>query len=469
MDIDKRMMTAESVPEWNHALLQQGKFSINSQENMVNSKAMRTRSGFIVAAVGSGSGKTTLVLAILAKLQDLGIKVAPFKAGPDFIDPLWHHAITKDLQSYNLDTFLLGSKSCRTLCHAKSGNRMAVIEGVMGLYDGKSGVGGLGSTADLARTLKLPVILTVNAKGMAGSIVPLVAGFVQFAKGFTIAGVIANRVGSDHHAALLATALEEYNLPPLLGWLKTDSTITLEERHLGLVLPDDQLIPMRKRFVNALTLNVDRLLQCVQITKQVILPKKRPKLRLAGKTIAIACDRAFCFIYPANVEWLESMGATICFFSPLASEIVPVNANALWFPGGYPELHAKALSNSSTWESVHTFVNADGNILAECGGMMALGDELIDHAGAAWRMAGILPIISRMLPRLAGLGYRQEAAGARGHEFHHSIREPCQLPPAFNLPKGDVGIHMRGVRASYIHWYFPSASACCAAWFGTKQ
>jgi cobyrinic acid a,c-diamide synthase len=187
---------------------------------------------------------------------------------------------------------------------------------------------------------------------------------------------------------------------------------------------------------------------------------------LKGKQIAIARDAACCFIYPANIDWLRAEGAELVFFSPLAGEPVPENSDALWLAGGYPELYAEQLSQSATWASLQAFIEADKTVLAECGGMMVLGRELVDSEGRAWTMAGILPFSVRMQPRLVSLGYRELASGARGHEFHYSER--CNdeaLSPCFALERGDNGVTYKNLRAAYIHWYFPSHPETVAQWF----
>jgi cobyrinic acid a,c-diamide synthase len=187
---------------------------------------------------------------------------------------------------------------------------------------------------------------------------------------------------------------------------------------------------------------------------------------LKGKQIAIARDAACCFIYPANLDWLRAEGAELVFFSPLAGEPVPENSNALWLAGGYPELYAEQLSQSATWASLQAFIAADKPVLAECGGMMLLGQELVDVEGRAWTMAGILPFSVRMQPRLVSLGYRELTAGARGHEFHYSERYNDEtLPPCFELERGDNGVTYKNLRAAYIHWYFPSHPETVAQWF----
>ncbi|MBF0357087.1 MAG: cobyrinate a,c-diamide synthase [Magnetococcales bacterium] len=427
-----------------------------------------TPAGFIIAGLQSRSGKTTLTLALMAALKKAGVSIAPFKAGPDYIDPAWHQAIC-GRPSYNLDTFMVGSDSCRDLFDQQRHGAIGVVEGVMGLFDGKSGVGGPGSTADLAKTLGLPVILVVNARGMAGSIVPLIDGFTRAAKGFSIAGVIANMVGSTYHAKLLGDLLSANQLPPLLAWLPRQDDLILEERHLGLLFPEEHPDPPWERLASALQINIPELLTAAakgnrKKPSQHKDTLESPKL-LAGRQIAIARDHAFRFIYPANLEWLRNSGADLNFFSPLAGEPLPKNSQAIWFPGGYPELFCQELSESQSWHSIRQFALQGGPILAECGGMMALGESLTGQDGKTWPMAGLLKIQTTMTQKLAGLGYRQELSGVRGHEFHHSKRGPTNLPQAFNLEKGDSGIHHLNIRASYVHWYFPSKPEICAGWF----
>ncbi|MBF0587505.1 MAG: cobyrinate a,c-diamide synthase [Magnetococcales bacterium] len=436
---------------------------------------MDTARGFIVASAHSRSGKTTVTLALMAALRRVGVEVAPFKAGPDYIDPAWHR-IACERDAINLDTFMVGRPACRPLFEHRRAGALGIIEGVMGLYDGKSGIGGPGSTADLAKVLDLPVVLVVEARGMAGSIAPLVDGFVRYAEGFRIAGVIANRVGGAMHVQMLKEALASRHLPPLLAALPRDESLTLEERHLGLILPGDRKSEMEMaHLAEALVWQPDDLLTAIRtkVPDTPMAPLPDPladgQKRLDGQTIAVARDAAFCFIYRANLDWLAHQGAEVRFFSPIAGDPLPAETTAAWLPGGYPELHCKALFRSKSWETLATFVQQDGPLLAECGGMMALGRSLTDKAGQTWPMAGILDLETRMTPRLAGLGYRQEQSGPRGHEFHHSKREPCSLPAAFQLDRGDPGVRHKRVRASYVHWYFPSAPEQCASWLSRSM
>ncbi|MDQ6950622.1 MAG: cobyrinate a,c-diamide synthase [Mariprofundales bacterium] len=423
----------------------------------------------LIAGTQSGCGKTTITLALMQALRARGLVVAPFKAGPDFLDPMWHTAAC-NRPCYNLDSRMMGEAECRRLRHEKSTDAdLAIIEGVMGLFDGASGVGGVGSAADLARVLEEDVLLTVNAKGMGGSIVPLVEGFVRRAKqmGVRIVGIIANWVGSTHHAELLGDLLHNESLPPLVAWMEKDAP-ELAERHLGLVMPDAGDMPDLSRYFH---MQQDFTAEARRRGEDEISEESATAPLLHDKKIAIAQDAAFCFIYAANLEWLQQQGAEITFFSPLAGESVPENTDAVWLPGGYPELHLKSLGQSSSWQSIRELIEDDKPLLAECGGMMVLG-ATIDGVP----MANLLPFFCTMQSRLAGLGYREEANGALGHEFHHSKREDLftteaqrhgEVKAAFQLDRGDHGLRYRNLRASYIHWYFPSQPQAVASWFRT--
>ena len=417
-----------------------------------------------MAGVQSGCGKTTATLALMQSLRALGIAIAPFKAGPDFIDPFWHQAVTGQTSS-NLDTQMMGEHHCKQQLAARDDADLVVVEGVMGLFDGRSGVGGKGSTLDLARCLELPVVLIVDAKGMSGSIVPLVAGFQREAakNGVNIAGIVANRVGSEHHASLLGSALAEHAMPPLVAWIAKDAP-PLAERHLGLKMPDESDIP---DFTDSLHLNQKLFLNACGALPLCDKSISDNSLWLSDRSIAIAKDAACRFIYPANIDWLIDQGATLQYFSPLKGERVPAMTDAVWLPGGYPELHCEALSVSTTWPSLREHIEADKPLLAECGGMMVLGEQIIDHQGRKWPMCGALPFTTQMEPKLAGLGYREDRSGARGHEFHHSTRSTdCRENSAFFPNRGDRGIRYKNSRSSYIHWWFPVAPAITAEWFG---
>jgi len=418
----------------------------------------------LLAGTQSGCGKTTVMLALLQHLKSQKQSITSFKAGPDFLDPLWHQLIT-GRTSYNLDTRMVGLEQSQQQINKQHQQvELALIEGVMGLFDGRSGVGLDGSSADLAKGLKCPVILVVNAKGMSGSIVPLVSGFCDYAEkmGVTISGVIANRVGSAHHAKLLKDFLIDYKMPPLLAWMEKDAPV-LAERHLGLVAPANVDIP---DFSACFHVDTEALLSAFSEWNSFEIVVDISIKRLAGKTIAIAKDAACCFIYQANIDWLNEQGAEIQYFSLIAGDEVPKNANAIWLPGGYPELYAEQLSVSKSWESINQFIQAGHPVLAECGGSMLLGEQLIDIDGVAWPMAGLLPYQSKMQKKLASLGYREDVTGVRGHEFHYSKRSSEQeFKTCFECSRGDKGINYKNLRSSYIHWHFASAPDVVASWF----
>lgn len=416
----------------------------------------------VLAGTHSGCGKTTVMLTLLQYLRKKRQAVAPFKAGPDFLDPLWHQAIT-GRPSYNLDTRMMGAQACRLQLQRAGHADLALVEGVMGLFDGASGVGQAGSSVDLARVLGCPVILVVDAGGMSGSIAPLVSGFCRFAeqRGVGIAGIIANRVGSEHHARLLREALHEYGLPPLIAWMAR-SQERLGERYLGLKRPEESEVP---DFLPLFHVDEPLLEQAFSEPAVAASEPVQNEPRLKGKTVAVARDEACCFIYPANLDWLAAQGAEIRFFSPVAGDSVPEQADAVWLPGGYPELYARQLSESQSWASLRLLIEAGKPVLAECGGAMLLGRELVDAKGNHWPMAGIFPYVSIMQPKLAALGYREDISGVRGHEFHFSRREQDEgLQKGFDCASGDNGVRYKNVRASYVHWYFQSSDRI-TEWF----
>jgi len=417
----------------------------------------------LIAGTQSGCGKTSVTLAVLQFIEQQGRSVRAFKTGPDFLDPMWHQEVTQKT-SYNLDTQMIGAEQSVALIQKHQNSDFGIIEGVMGLFDGREGVGGKGSGADLAKELDVPVWLVVDAKGMSGSIVPLVKGFVAEAEriGFVISGIIANRLGSDHHADIVNELLVNHKLPPLVAWMKKGAPV-LPERHLGLQMPEEHGLPDFKPVfqTDMALLEASACVPKVCSTVDISTPKK-----LTGKNIAVARDSSCCFIYPRNLELLEEQGATVSFFSPVAGDPVPESADAVWLPGGYPELHTQALSSSPTWVSLAKHIDQGKPCLAECGGMMMLANTLTDHQGVSWQMAGILPIECNMQDRLASLGYRENPSGLKGHEYHHSTRvDLTDLPKAYTLDRGDEGMVLKNLRASYVHWYFDSAPQVAAELF----
>lgn len=404
------------------------------------------------------------MLALLQAMQQAGVSVDAFKCGPDFLDPLWHQAVTGK-PSHNLDSFMMGAGLCiQQLQSTLNAGTYGLIEGMMGLFDGKAGVGETGSSLDLARVLGVPVLLVADVQGLSGSIVALVKGYCSCAsdKGVSISGIIANRAGSAGHAALLAQLLKDHQLPPIVAWLENGAP-TIKQRHLGLCRPHETAVPELTALLHA---DLAAFLKTFGQLKPALPENHNGSPELAGKTIAIARDDACCFIYPANEEWLITQGAKLTFFSPLNGEPLPEATDAVWLPGGYPELYAAQLASSATWASLRQFIERGGPVLAECGGMMLLGQLLIDNTQHAWPMAGILAFTTRMHGELVALGYRELAGGAKGHEFHYSTRHMLEnFAPAFAIEHGDQGLRYKNLRASYIHWYFASAPTEVLRWF----
>ncbi|MTV41691.1 cobyrinate a,c-diamide synthase [Duganella radicis] len=418
----------------------------------------------LVAAVSSGQGKTTITAALARKLVKLGQRVRVFKCGPDFIDPmLLERASGAPVRS--LDLWMVGKDLCsQQLAQAATEADVILIEGVMGLYDGTP------SSADLAREFGVPVLAVIDAGAMAQTAGALVHGLRDYGP-VDMAGVIANRVASEGHAKMVASSLRDI---PLFGTLPKQAR-SLPERHLGLVLPGevndiDQLLDDLAGELVFDTAAWDKL-PPVRIEA---MPAPLPPPLLAGKTIAIARDAAFMFLYPANLDILRAMGATLKFFSPLADETVPAEADAVYLPGGYPELHAEQLSQAHNWTASIRAAHAAGMpILAECGGMMALAETLADQSGAIWEMAGLLPGAVAMQPRLAGLGSQglpTPQGVLRGHTFHYSKLATGLAPAAYTIKhpsaiQGEAWYRAGSLSASYFHAYFASNPAASAALF----
>jgi cobyrinic acid a,c-diamide synthase len=419
---------------------------------------------FLVSAIASGQGKTTITAALARKLVKQGLRVRVFKTGPDFLDPMLLERAS-GAPVHTLDLWMVGIEQCRSrLAQAAAGADVILIEGVMGLYDGTP------SSADLARAFGVPVLAVIDAGAMAQTAGALVLGLRDYGP-VELAGVIANRVGSPGHAKMVAAALRDV---PLFATL-AKQTKSLPERHLGLVQPAEvaDLEALLDRLAEQLVLDEAawNSVRPIQLEAPEAGTPANPVL--ARKTIAVARDAAFAFLYPANLDCLWDLGATLRFFSPLADEAVPP-ADAIYLPGGYPELHAETLAGAGTWQASIRQAHAAGTpIWAECGGMMALAETLVDQAGDAWPMAGLLPGRVTMQARLAGLGLQGMATPQgllRGHTFHYSRIETASEPAAYTSkhPSGDTGEAVYGngsLRASYFHAYFPSCPAAAAALF----
>lgn len=417
----------------------------------------------LIAAPASGQGKTTVTAALARLHARQGRRVTVFKCGPDFLDPQIH-AVASGRPCQNLDLGMCGEADARwRLARAADDSDLILVEGVMGLFDGRP------SAADIAERFAIPVMALIDAGAMAQTFGAVAHGLASYRPGLPFAGVLANRVGSPHHTELLKASL-----PPGMGWFGAlpKSTDSLPERHLGLLQAAE---------IDDLEARLDKLADALAATASVDLPAPVnfaeaappavPPL-LAGKRIAIACDAAYGFIYPANLQTLESLGAELCFFSPVADEALP-DCDAVWLPGGYPELHTDALSaNSGLWSALAAHVAAGKPLLAECGGMMSLFEEIVDKAGISHRFGGLLPGRAVMQPRLMALGTQfvdLPEGSLAGHTFHYSQSDTSLTPLCrARTADGRVGEavyrHQR-LTASYLHLYFPSAPEATAALF----
>lgn len=417
----------------------------------------------LVAAIASGQGKTTVTAALARRLVRMGQRVRVFKCGPDFIDPMLLERAS-GAPVHTLDLWMSGGpEQCRQhLAQAAREADVVLVEGVMGLYDGQP------SAADLGREFDLPVLAVIDAAAMAQTAGAVVLGLRDYGP-VTMAGVVANRVASEGHARMVAASLRDV---PLFATLPRQAR-TLPERHLGLVTPDEVggLDALLDKLADELQLDETAWAALAPRLPEAVEPTPVPSL-LAGTTVAVARDAAFCFLYPANVDTLRVLGAHLIFFSPLADEPVPAGADAVYLPGGYPELHGATLARASRWRvSIRAAHRAGTPILAECGGMMAVAESITDQQGQTWAMAGLLPGTVAMQPRLAGLGSQSmpTVAGAlRGHAFHYS-RLATDLAPVAHTSKYPSGADGENVykfgslTASYFHGFFASNPQAAAA------
>ena len=462
---------------------------------------------FVVAGTQSGCGKTSISLALMAAFRARGLRVQPFKVGPDFIDPGLHTLISGQ-ESRNLDGWMLQRDYNRSLFQRLlSGSDLAVVEGVMGLYDGYDGNSEAGSSAQMAKWLGLPVVLVVDARSMARSAAALVHGFSSFDPDLRTAAVIFNRIGSPGHLDYLKDAMAA-TLPDItvLGGIPRNDGVTIPERHLGLVTADELRLSddWRDAMVRMVEerLDLDLLLQKASYAGALLSPSGASEGQWPGNDarrderrgiadvpgaadapviIAVPRDAAFCFYYPDNLELLRMAGARLHFFSPLAGETFPENASGLYIGGGYPEVHAAPLAESLAGgflDGVRTAAAGTMPIYAECGGLMSLGRFIETVDGSRYPMAGVLPFGTRMLKRRKALGYTEVElqrscllgpAGLRlrGHEFHYSeiveqdgeallerIYAIQARKGAESMPEGYAA---GSVLASYVHLHWGSA------------
>jgi len=419
----------------------------------------------LISAPASGQGKTSVTAALARWHRRAGKRVRVFKTGPDFLDPMVLERAS-GAPVYQLDLWMNGEADVRArLYQAACEADLILVEGVMGLFDGGS------SSADLAQRFGMPVLAVIDGSAMAQTFGALALGLARYREGVTVYGVAANRVGSAYHAQLLAESL-----PADLHWLgalQRDASLALPERHLGLVAAGE---------LTDIDTRLDALADAWAAHASAALPPAvsfpaattaSVPTRLRGRRIAVARDAAFCFLYPANLDVLRDAGAELRFFSPLAGDALP-DCDALWLPGGYPELHAAALSaNHSLRTALHRHVDAGRPLLAECGGMLYALDALTDRDGVTHRMAGLLRGEATMQTRLGGLGMQSVAlpeGELRGHTFHyaHASIDVAPLAMAANPdggPSREGVFRRRRMTASFMHAYFPSDAEAAIALF----
>jgi cobyrinic acid a,c-diamide synthase len=389
--------------------------------------------GIVVAAPRSGSGKTVITLGLLRALARRGVRVQPYKCGPDYIDT-GYHQLASGRAAFNLDSWAMDTALLQSLAGEAASAELALAEGVMGLFDGASarGSSGNGSSADIAAALGWPVILVIDVPGQSQSAAALAQGFRAMRPDVRVAGVILNRVASPRHEAMIRNAMEAIALP-VLGAVPRSAVLALPERHLGLVQVGEQAEADKaiEAIADVVEAHVD--LSAVRGLAGA-LPSAPPlghRWRPPGQRIALAQDAAFSFTYAHMVVGWRTAGAEILPFSPLADEAPDAQADAIWLPGGYPELHAPRLAHAARFLEGLRRHARDRPVHGECGGYMVLGQTIIDAQGQAHAMAGLLGLVSSFAERRLQLGYRRARllspmggydAGAdlRGHEFHYS-------------------------------------------------
>jgi cobyrinic acid a,c-diamide synthase len=438
--------------------------------------------GFLVAGTASGVGKTTVTLAIIAALRRRRYKVQPFKGGPDFLDT-GHHARISGRTARNLDTWMLSAEANRdVLRDASRGADAFLVEGMMGLFDGKDGSTEMGSSADIAKLLKLPVVLVLDAGKTARSIAAVVLGFELFDPELPLAGVILNRVASDRHFRMLEAAIESACKTPVLGWLPREPAVAIPEKHLGLQTAEegetggalenqiDTLADLANKHLDIANLmnlecGLDLKLEALPVLRQT-----REQIR-----IGIARDQAFFFYYEDNLDLLQQHGATLVPFSPMYDQCLPPDLDALYLAGGYPELYAAQISeNSAMLSDIRELVASGRPVYAECGGMIFLSRHLMMRDGTTYPMAGVLPFEIEVTGRLVDFGYvnveltndcllGKAGTVLRGHSFHYSrISNQFEVATNYHVQyslsgrKESEGYRLSNMLASYVHLHFRS-------------
>lgn len=427
----------------------------------------------LISAPASGQGKTTVTAAMARYYRNRGLKVHCFKSGPDFIDPMILEQASGE-PVYQLDNWMVGEESSQQLLfNAAKEADLILIEGVMGLFDGTP------SSADLAERFTLPIAIVINAKAMAQTFGAVAHGLANYRPTLSVIGVIANTVGSSNHLDMLLEGLGdvEGEHVKLIASLFRDDEVALPSRHLGLIQAEE-ISDLDSRLEQAAEMIGESLQDWLPPSIEFSAPEKAAiKSTLQGITIGVAHDRAFSFVYRANIDLLKSLGAVIHEFSPLKDRTLP-KVDALYLPGGYPELYLEQLSQNSTMlNAIRSHFQSNKTIVAECGGMLYLLESLTDKAGKRVNLCGILPGDGIMQERLAGLGLHTAPlpeGELRGHAFHHSQIE-MRIEPLVESKnrrakgRGETIYRHRGITASYLHLYFPSNPMAAAQLFAPSH
>ncbi len=454
----------------------------------------------VIAGVTSGVGKTTISLGIMGSLVRRGLKVQPFKVGPDYIDPTYHAAVA-GVASRNLDSWMLNEDTVlRTFIRAMRDADMAVIEGVMGLFDGRYGERNSGSTAHVARILNAPVVLVVDVAKMAQSAAAVVLGCKSYDPAIDIAGVILNNIGSERHLRMVEQAILECCGVPVLGGLPKSPELSLPERHLGLVPTQEGIVskPILDGVVDlvASCVDIDAMLRVARSAQPLSPPSETevPKLESHHRVrLAVAMDEAFSFYYPDNLDLLHDIGAEIVPFSPINDHDLPPDVDGVYIGGGFPEVYSKELSQNIGMKASIAGAAAGGiPVYAECGGLMYLSNGITDFEGRQFPMVGLVPGWCTMQKKRVSLGYLTVEAAkdnilmpagtqVRGHEFHWSAMEGERSADGIaysviDQPPRVEGYAQRNILASYLHIHFsanPELAAnllrSCAAWRDSKR
>ena len=428
-------------------------------------------SQFLLAAAHSGAGKTTITLGLLRALQRKGLRVQPFKCGPDYIDPI-HHRTAAGKDSINLDQFMMSDAHIRQLYNQYgSAADVCITEGVMGLFDGAKKREG--SSADLAKLLGLPVILVLNANAMAYSAAALLYGLKSFDRELNVAGVIFNFVDMESHYRLLCEACEDVGIKAL-GHLPANNSLRIPSRHLGLDTTEAEAA------IDAAANHIEKYIDLAALlaatsTRQGNGKTTPPpstatnkKITSTNKKILVAYDEAFHFLYPENIRRLEEFGQ-VSYFSPIRDRQLPFAPDLLYLPGGYPELHLPELSaNQSLLQQVNAYAASNRPVIAECGGMMYLGRDIQDATGKAWPMAGVLDVATSIFHKKMTLGYRTVKLGdlvLKGHEFHYSQARSIHPGPGKYAHSAAEVFNVQGIRVDTPVFYHPHLLASYAHFY----